>query len=81
VRDALVTLGLSLGLASLLTSYVGTVYGLLWRPPRWRALVTLVCPVMTPVWALQERMTLRGVGFVLGAAVYALAAWDAFRRQ
>lgn len=81
MRDALVTIGLSLGLATLVTSYLSTVYGLFWRPPRWRALVTLLCPVMAPVWAMREGMPTRAVSFVLGAAVYAVAAWDAFRRQ
>lgn len=75
------TIGLSLGLALLITSHVSTAYGLLWRPRQWRALVALLLPVMVPVWAFQERMFARGVGFVLGATLYALCAWDAFRLQ
>ncbi|MCU0659355.1 MAG: hypothetical protein MUF64_30070, partial [Polyangiaceae bacterium] len=56
VRDALVTLGLSLGFALALTGVASIAYGLLWRPPRWRALLPLVFPPLAPLLAVRERM-------------------------
>jgi hypothetical protein len=81
VRDALVTLGLSLGLALLVTGLLSTAYGLLWRPRPWRAPLLLLLPIMAPIWAFQERMFLRSAAVVLGALLYALCAWEAFRIQ
>lgn len=81
MRDALVTLGLSFGLALLVTGHASTAYGLLWRPRRWRGLVVLLLPIMAPIWAFQERMFVRAAAVVLGALLYALCAWDAFRLQ
>jgi hypothetical protein len=36
---------------------------------------------MAPIWAFQERMFLRSAAVVLGALLYALCAWEAFRIQ
>ena len=81
MRDSLTVAGLTLGLAALVTAHLSIVYGLLWRPPRWRAPVALFTVVPGPVWAWRERMHVRAVVFVLGAVAYALAAWNAFRLQ
>lgn len=81
MRDALVVVCLSASLAALVTSYLGTIYGLLFRPPRWRALVVLICPIALPAYALREGMRFRAVSFVVAAGVYAIAAWDAYRQQ
>lgn len=81
MRDALVTLGLSLGFALALTGVASIAYGLLWRPPRWRALLPLVFPPLAPLLAVRERMFLRAAAVVLGSLLYALCAWDAFRLQ
>lgn len=81
VRDSLTVAGLSLGLAALVTAHLSIVYGLVWRPPRWRAPVALVTVLPGLVWAWRERMHVRAALFVLGAVAYALAAWSAFRMQ
>lgn len=81
VRDALVTFGLSFGMALLVTSHVSITYGLFWRPPAWRALVAFLLPGIGPIWALRERMFVRAIASFLGAAIYAICAWDAFRHQ
>ncbi len=72
VRDIVITAGVSVCPAALLVSYLGIVYGLLWRPPRWRAVVALVVPVLAPFWAWREKMYVRAALFVLSAIGYAV---------
>ena len=79
MRDLVITAGLSLGLAALVTAYLSTAYGLLWRPPRWRAAVALLVPVLCPFWAWREKMHVRAVLFVLAAVGYGVAYWSAWR--
>ena len=70
VKDIVVVVSMNAGLAALVTAHLATVYGLLFRPPRWRAAAAFALPVLSPVFAFGEKMRVRGVGFVLGALVY-----------
>ena len=70
VKDALVVILLSASLATAVTAHLATVYGLLHRAPRWRALVALVVPIAAPFWARKEGMHVRASAFVLGTVGY-----------
>ncbi len=70
VKDALVVFGLVSSLSTAVTAWLATAYGLVFRPPRWRAPVALLCPPLAAVWAFREGMALRGLGLVAGTVVY-----------
>ena len=73
VSDVVVVLLLGLSLATIITAHAATVYGLLWRAPRWRALVTLLAPPIGPYWAWREGMRVRSVAPVVAIVVYIVA--------
>lgn len=70
VKDALVVILLVTSLAAAVTAWLATTYGLLFRPPRWRAIAALFCPPLAAFWAFKEGMALRGLGVVVGTLVY-----------
>jgi hypothetical protein len=72
MKDTITVFTLSISLAMLVTSHVTTVYGLLLRPPRWRAVMVLLFPPLAPMWAWKERMFVRSVSFVLASVGYAM---------
>lgn len=80
MKDAAVVLLLSLSVATMVTAYVSTVYGLLWRPPRWRAFAALLCPVLAPYFGLREGMRTRAIALSLSVAVYAITFFLGARR-
>jgi hypothetical protein len=53
MRDGILVFGLVLAFATLVTVHVAIVLGLLWRDPRWRALVAFLVPPLAPYWALR----------------------------
>jgi hypothetical protein len=54
VKDALVTAGLGLGLATLITTHVALAVRILLRQrPRWRGLAAFVVPPLAVLWALR----------------------------
>lgn len=55
------------------TAHVTIAYGLVRRPPRWRAFVALVIPLAGPYFAVSERLYVRAAMWVLGAVVYVVA--------
>ncbi len=57
-----------LGFAALVTAHIAIAWGLLWRAPRYRALVALVVPPLAPYWAWREHMRVRA-GIWAGALV------------
>lgn len=73
MQDAVIVLALSLSLATFLTSYVATAYGLLYHHPRWRAAVALAFPPMGVVWGHGAGMRLRPRAMVVSAVVYVVA--------
>lgn len=73
MADVVVVLALALSQATLVTAHAATVYGLALRPPRWRALATLVAPPLGPYWAWREGMKLRGAAPVVALVVYVIA--------
>jgi hypothetical protein len=54
VKDAIVTAGLGLGLATLITTHVALAGRLFLRQrPRWHGLVAFVVPPLAVIWALR----------------------------
>jgi hypothetical protein len=72
-RDAIVLGAVILAFVALVTAHVWIVVGLALRPPRWRALVALIVAPLAPWWALREKMRVRGVVWIAGAALYVIA--------
>ncbi len=73
VRDLLVVVSLSASFATMVTALVTLAYGMLHRPPRWRALVALVAPPLAIYWGFHEKMRFRSVSLIVGALAYAVA--------
>lgn len=73
VSDIAVVLALALSLATLVTAHAATVYGLLLRPPRWRALAALIAPPLGVYWAWREGMRVRSVAPAVAVVVYVVA--------
>lgn len=71
VKDLEIVILVATASATVITAHLATVYGLLWRQPRWRAIVALVAIPMAPYWAFREKMYLRATLFVLGVIAYA----------
>ncbi len=78
-RDEVVSGGLVLAFASLVTAHLMLVAGLAARPPRWRALVALVVLPLAPLWGRRERMHVRVVAWTVSAALYVALLWLASR--
>ena len=69
-HDSVVTIGLVVAFAALVTIHLATLFGLL-RARRWLlALGALVFPPLAPYWALTRGMRARGVVWLASAAVY-----------
>ena len=64
---------LNAGLAAVVTAHLSTVYGLLFRPPRWRAPIAFFLPLLSPYFAFREKLRVRGGAFLVGALVYIIA--------
>jgi len=73
VKDMVVVIALVVAFALFVTAHVAIVYGLAWRPPRWRALVALLVPFVAPYWAWRERMRVRAGLWASAFVVYAVA--------
>jgi hypothetical protein len=78
-RDEIVSAGLLLAFAVLVTAHVALVAGLAVRPPRWRALAALFIPPLAPWWGRAERLHVRTVAWVASAIAYAILRWAASR--
>ncbi|APR86564.1 Hypothetical protein A7982_11913 [Minicystis rosea] len=73
MKDALVTLGLLLGFAGLVTVHVAILFGLLSRRRSGRALGALIVPPLAPYWAFTSDMRGRAVLWIVCAVVYVAA--------
>ncbi len=73
MRDLIISSAVVLGFAWLVAIHVAITLGLLSRPPRWRALVGFVVPVLGVYWAFRERMTKRAWLWIAAAAVYVVS--------
>ena len=73
MTDLVVFIAMITTFALTLTTHVTIAIGLLWRKPRWRALVALLVAPLAPYWAWKERMRVRAVVWVLGVAGYVVA--------
>jgi hypothetical protein len=73
LRDIIVVAAVVIAFAAFVTAHVAIVWGLLWKPPRWRALVALVVVGGAPYWALRERMRVRAWIWIASAVVYLAA--------
>lgn len=73
MKDEVVIGALLLSFALWATSHVAIVVGLVLRSPRLRAPIALVIAPLAPYWAIRERMTLRGVLWIVSVGVYAFA--------
>jgi hypothetical protein len=63
-------LALLAAFATLATAHVALVWGLAWRPPRWRALLALPLAPLAPYWGFREGMRFRSAIWLLSAATY-----------
>lgn len=71
--DLALVIVLVVAFAALVTAHVTLALGLARRHPRWRALVAFFVVPLAPIWGWRERMRVRGVLWILSAAVYAVA--------
>jgi len=71
-RDEIVTAGLVLSFALVVTTHVTLVVGLATRAPRWRAFVGLIVAPLAPYWGWKEGLRRRSVLWVAACAVYAV---------
>jgi len=78
-RDEIVSAGLVLSFATLVTAHVTLVLGLAGHPPRWRALAALVVLPLAPWWGRSERMNARVAAWAVGAVGYVVLRWLAGR--
>lgn len=69
-RDEIVSLGVLVAFALLVTSHLTVVAGLAARAPRWRAAVALVAPPLAPWWAIRVGMKRRAAAWLAGAVAY-----------
>jgi hypothetical protein len=72
MRDEAIVAGLVVAFAGLVTSHIALVYGFLWRPPRWRAPVTLLVVPLAPYWGYRCGMRRRAIAWVSCAMTYAI---------
>lgn len=68
MKEIIIVGMLVLSFALFVTAHVAITYGLLTRPPRWRAAVAFVFAPAAPLWGWRERMRVR-VGIWIGALV------------
>jgi drug/metabolite transporter (DMT)-like permease len=81
VLDALVTIALFLGLATLVTAHVALAARLVLRErPRWRGLVAFVVPPLGVIWALRAGWKALAAVWLGSIFVYALALMVALAR-
>lgn len=73
MRDLVVSIALVIALASLITVHVAIVWGLAFRPPRWRAPAAFFVMPLGVYWAWREKMRAR-IGIFVGALVIYIAA-------
>jgi hypothetical protein len=75
MKDALLLGGLLVSFATAVTAHVAIAFGLLFRPPRWRAPVAFVLAPLAPYWAWRTGMTGRTVVWVCGVLIYGGLLW------
>ncbi len=73
MKDLIVVGTLILAFALFITAHVTIVYGLAFRPPRWRALVALFVAPLAPYWAWRERMRIRAGVWGTALVLYVIA--------
>lgn len=72
-RLAVGVVTLVVAFATLVTVHVSLTIGLVRHAPRWRAVVAFIVAPLAPWWGWQARMRIRGVVWVVAAAVYGVA--------
>ena len=77
MKDMVTVGGLIVGFALLATVHVALVWGLVFRKPRWRALVAFVLPPAAPFFGFKEKMRVRSTIWIVAAVVYGFAFWFA----
>lgn len=70
MNDAVLITGVVLAFAAVVTAHLALVAGLAMRPPRWRALVSLVVPPLAPYWGFRESMRWRAALWLATAVTY-----------
>lgn len=73
MRDAVLVVAVALAFAWVLTAQVFIVAGLVRRRLYWKAVSSLVVPILAPYWAWGEGLRARSIAWVLGAVCYAAA--------
>ncbi|HEY3593220.1 MAG TPA: hypothetical protein VGL13_05080 [Polyangiaceae bacterium] len=72
MRDAIVSAGVVLAFATLITVHVAIAFGLAKQSPRWRGAAALLVPPLAPYWALRLGMMVRGAIWLGAVVVYAV---------
>ncbi len=73
MKDLVTVTVVVLAFATLVTSHLSIVFGLLRKPPRSRALLALVVAPLAPYWAFRERMRVRAGVWAVAAVLYVAA--------
>ena len=72
MKDMILVGGLVVAFALFVTAHVSIVWGLLFRAPRWRALVALVVAPLALYWAIRERMKVRAGLWIASLVLYGI---------
>ena len=75
MKDLVVVVMLVLAFALFITAHVAIVYGLAFRPPRWRAGAALFFAPLAVYWGWRERMRVRAGLWGAALALYVVATF------
>ncbi|MBX3190521.1 MAG: hypothetical protein KF819_26205 [Labilithrix sp.] len=73
MRDIVVVAAVVIAFATLVTAHVAIAFGLLFKPPRWRAIVAFAVAPAAPWFAFRERMRVRAWIWIAAAVAYVVA--------
>ena len=75
MKDMIIVGMLILSFALFVTAHVAITYGLIFRPPRWRAPVAFFVAPAAPYWAWREHMRVRVAVWLAALALYVIATF------
>lgn len=70
MKDIILVALVVVSFAWLVTAHAAIVFGLVKKPPRWRAAVAFVVAPVAPYFAWREHMRVRTVLWILGVVLY-----------
>ncbi len=71
--DLLIVLSLSLAFGAWVTSHLLLVLGVTRREGAWRGMLSLVVPLMAPIWGLKHQLKIRSGVWIASLVLYVVA--------